>query len=97
MHVPPSDSQEGTYALTDCQCSRILQVGDSEILLCDSTEFAARALNAGASSVQVLVYRGMWHCWPMYSQLAKDACKEPLAEAQWALEDLSRFLSKLDS
>mmetsp|Transcript_82961 Transcript_82961/g.165612 ORF Transcript_82961/g.165612 Transcript_82961/m.165612 type:complete len:413 (-) Transcript_82961:205-1443(-) len=75
----------------------LLQVGDSEILLCDSTEFAARALNAGASSVQLLVYRGMWHCWPMYSQLAKDACKEPLAEAQWALEDLSRFLSKLNS
>lgn len=75
---------------------RVSQVGDSEVILCDSTEFAARAVESGASSVQLLVYKDMWHCWPMYSQLAVDACKQPLCEAQWALDDLASFLAQLE-
>ena len=74
----------------------MLQVGDAEVILCDSTEFAACALEAGAASVQLLVYRDMWHCWPMYSELATHASEQPLAEAQWALDDLCSFLAKLN-
>lgn len=76
-------------------CHRVSQVGDSEVILCDSAEFAARAVEAGAPSVQLLVYRHMWHCWPMYSQLAGEG-KQPMAEAQWALDDLNHFLAQLE-
>jgi acetyl esterase/lipase len=75
---------------------RVSQVGDSEVILCDSTEFAARAVESGASSVQLLVYKDMWHCWPMYSQLATAAGEQPLAEAQWMLDDLCNFLGQFE-
>ena len=89
-------TKECGRALADSKRHCISQVGDAEVILCDSTEFAARAGEAGASSVQLLVYRSMWHCWPMYSQLATDVGEQPLAEGQWALDDLSSFLTQLE-
>ena len=48
----------------------LLLVGDAEVMLCDSTELAARALEAGVpcDRIRLKVYRRMWHVFPMYSE-----------------------------
>jgi monoterpene epsilon-lactone hydrolase len=46
----------------------LMLVGDAELMLSDTTEFAARALDAGIPSLDVKVYRRMWHVWPMYDR-----------------------------
>ena len=37
-------------------------------MLGDSTEYAARALEAGAADVRLRLYPKMWHVWPMYEE-----------------------------
>mmetsp|Transcript_49114 Transcript_49114/g.128198 ORF Transcript_49114/g.128198 Transcript_49114/m.128198 type:complete len:529 (+) Transcript_49114:1134-2720(+) len=73
----------------------LLQVGDAEVVLSDTTELAARAVEAGAVGVELLVYRHMWHCWPMYSMLpTRNGVNTPLVEAKFALEDLGEFIQR---
>ena len=73
----------------------LLQVGDAEILLSDATELAARAVEAGAVEMELVVYPQMWHCWPFYSMLpTRNGVCEPLAEAMFALDDLADFLRR---
>ena len=74
----------------------LLLVGDAEVLLDDSQEFAARALKAGAVDVEIRVYPHMWHCWPMYSMLPTliGRGNERLAESQSACYDLDAFLQR---
>ena len=47
----------------------LLVVGDAEVMLCDSTEFAARAVEAGAPDVRLRVYPRMWHVFPLYTEV----------------------------
>ena len=37
-------------------------------MLGDSTEYAARALEAGAADVRLRLFPKMWHVWPMYEE-----------------------------
>lgn len=46
----------------------LMVVGDAEVMLGDTTEYAARAVAAGAPDVTLRVFPSMWHCWPMYSE-----------------------------
>ena len=107
-HRPP-DEYVGALGRTDCRISplfmsaelfrqlppTLLQVGDAEVTLSDSTELAARAVEAGAVGVELLVYRHMWHCWPMYSMLpTRSGVSTPLVEAKFALADLSGFIQR---
>jgi len=46
----------------------LMVVGDAEVLLGDTTEYAARAVLAGATDLTLRVFPLMWHCWPMYCE-----------------------------
>jgi epsilon-lactone hydrolase len=61
----------------------LLQVGDDEILLDDSTRVAAAVQRAGGL-VGLSIWKGMWHTWPMYAGLP---------EADEALAEIERFLA----
>eukprot|EP00662_Eupelagonemidae_sp_cell21_P020471 gene20471-38840_t len=74
----------------------LLVVGDAETMLDDSTPpthsgtaFARRAAAAGARSVVCIVYRRMWHVWPMYS----DGCGvgTPLRAGRDAIRRIAQF------
>ena len=72
----------------------LLVVGDAEVMLSDSTEFAARALEAGAADVRLRVYPRMWHVFPLYTE----ACGQrgaTLAPAVRALSEVSSFIKEV--
>jgi len=70
----------------------LVVVGDSEVMLGDSTELVARAMEAGAPSVALRVYPRMWHVFPMYSQGCLQGGAGTLAAAEHALESVAAFL-----
>ena len=58
-------------------------------MLGDSTELAARAVEAGARDVRLRVYPKMWHVWPMY----EEACGQGnLPAATAALDEAAAFV-----
>lgn len=61
----------------------LLQVGDDEILLDDSTRVADAVRRAGGN-VGLSVWKGMWHTWPMYAGLPE--ADEALAEIRGFLD-----------
>eukprot|EP00035_Acanthoeca_spectabilis_P030577 m.9957 g.9957 ORF g.9957 m.9957 type:complete len:466 (-) comp4253_c0_seq1:237-1634(-) len=72
----------------------LMLVGDAELMLSDTTEFAARAIEAGAHAVDVRVYRRMWHVWPMYSEGCNQGEIGTLEEAELAMAELVAFLDQ---
>ena len=54
-----------------------------KVMLGDSTEFAARAVEAGAADVRLRVFPRMWHVFPMYTEACgqKGATLPPAARA----------------
>jgi monoterpene epsilon-lactone hydrolase len=60
----------------------LLQVGDDEILLDDSTRVAA-AVRRWGGRADLSVWKGMWHAWPMHADLP---------EADEALVEIRDFL-----
>jgi acetyl esterase/lipase len=62
----------------------LLQVGDDEILLDDSTRVADVVRRSGGR-VALSVWAGMWHAWPLYAELP---------EAEQALLEIRRFLDE---
>lgn len=62
----------------------LLQVGDDEILLSDSVRVAEQIGESGGR-VELSVWEGMWHNWPMYVGLP---------EAIDALAEVSEFLGR---
>jgi len=72
----------------------LLLVGDAEVMLCDSTEFAARAVEAGAADVRLRVFPRMWHVFPMYTE----ACGQQgatLPPAARAFAEVSAFVKEV--
>ncbi|WP_303867304.1 alpha/beta hydrolase [Acetobacterium wieringae] len=63
----------------------IIQVGDNETLRDDSTRFGEKAKAAGVD-VQLKVWNGMFHCFPLLSPL--------FPEATVALEEVCQFIRK---
>jgi epsilon-lactone hydrolase len=61
----------------------LLQVGDDEILLDDSTRLAERAREAGVE-VRLAVWPGMWHVWHAFAPF--------VPEAQRAIDELGAFV-----
>ena len=59
----------------------LLLVGDSEVMLGDSTEVAARMVEATGRTdrVRLRVFRRMWHVFPLYSEACgqAEACAAP--------------------
>ena len=59
----------------------LIVVGDAEVMLSESLEFTARAIEASASTtdsikpapVKLRVYRRMWHVFPMYTEACGQA------------------------
>jgi acetyl esterase/lipase len=60
----------------------LLQVGDDEILLDDSTRVAG-ATNRSGGRAQLSIWKGMWHAWPLHPGLP---------EAGEALIEIAQFL-----
>ena len=63
-------------------------------MLSDSTEFAARALEAGAADVRLRVYPRMWHVFPLYTE----ACGRrgaTLAPAVRGSREVSSFIKEV--
>ena len=46
----------------------LMMVGDAEVMLGDTTEYAALALEAGTDNLTLRIFRSMWHCWPLYCE-----------------------------
>ena len=48
----------------------LMMVGDAELMLGDTTEYVARAVEAGADTkrLSLRIFPSMWHCWPMYCE-----------------------------
>ena len=63
----------------------IIQVGDNETLRDDSTRFGEKAKAAGVD-VQLKVWKGMFHCFPLLAPL--------FPEATVALEEVCQFIRK---
>jgi epsilon-lactone hydrolase len=61
----------------------LVQVGDQEILLSDSSRLAARAIEAGVR-VELEVWEAMWHVWHLFSPT--------LPEANRAFEQMGAFI-----
>lgn len=61
----------------------LIQVGDHEILLSDSTRLARRAREAGVD-VTLEVWEGMWHVWHILVRL--------VPESQQAIDRIGRFV-----
>ena len=79
----------------------LVQTGEAELLLSDSTEFAKRCAAAGVGGrVELEVWPRLWHCFHQYSEgcgLADGAPQgapppKPLQEAVVATERAARFL-----
>jgi len=68
----------------------LMVVGDAEVMLADTVEFAARAVEAGAVHVAVRIWPKMWHVFPMYAE----ACGQghELQAAHDAMGEVGRFL-----
>lgn len=60
----------------------LIQVGDHEILLSDSTRLADK-MNQSGSHATLKIWDGMWHVWHYYADLP---------EAQQAMEEIRDFL-----
>ena len=65
----------------------LLQVGDDEILLDDSTRVAAAVSRSGGRA-ELSIWPGMWHAWPMHPDLPE--ADEALAEIRGFLERCSQ-------
>lgn len=63
----------------------IIQVGNNETLRDDSTRFAKKAKAAGVD-VEIKVWKGMFHCFPLLAPM--------FPEASEALEEVSQFIRK---
>jgi acetyl esterase/lipase len=61
----------------------IIQVGDNETLRDDSTRFAQKAKDAGVE-IQINVWKGMFHCFPLLAPM--------FPEATEALEEVCQFI-----
>ncbi len=61
----------------------LIQVGDGEVLLSDSTRLAERAREAGVD-VTLDVWQGMWHVFQLSAGM--------LPEGQRAIDDIGVFL-----
>ena len=72
----------------------LLLVGDAEVMLCDSTEFAARALEAGAADVRLRVFPRMWHVFPLYTEACGQEGKT-LPPATRALAQVAAFVREV--
>jgi len=68
-----------------------LHVGDAEVMLSDSEDFAAKAQAAG-TAVQLTVYPKMWHVFTQYSEGCGSG--EPLIEAVLAIQRQAAFLKQ---
>lgn len=67
----------------------LIQVGDQEILLSDSTRMAERARQAGVE-VEIEVWDELWHVWHLFAPM--------LPEANQAIERIGAFVrGKLDA
>ena len=74
----------------------LMLVGDAEVMLADSTEFAARASEAGAGNVRLRIYPRMWHVWPMYEEACGQARWPPVdGQASTTLAPASRALGEV--
>lgn len=63
--------------------STLLMVGDAEVILDDSTRFAAKALARG-SPVTIEVWPRMVHCWPIFADV--------LPEGRAAIDRITAYL-----
>ncbi|MEO1816672.1 MAG: alpha/beta hydrolase [Acetobacterium sp.] len=63
----------------------IIQVGDNETLRDDSTRFGEKANEAGVD-VQLKIWKGMFHCFPLLAPM--------FPEATEALEEVCQFIGK---
>ena len=74
----------------------LIIVGDAELMLGESLEFAARALEAGvphsAEGVQVQVFPRMWHCFPFYQEACGQKGQQ-LREARKAFEEIRNYIT----
>lgn len=61
----------------------LIQVGDDEILLSDSERFAEN-MRAGGGQVEVDIWPGMWHVWPMFIGF--------MPESRRAVEKIGEFI-----
>lgn len=66
-------------------CPIMIQVGEDEVLLDDSTRLAKRAKEDGVEVV-LHVWEEMFHCFPMLAPLFK--------EADMAMEEICEFIKK---
>lgn len=73
-----------------------IHVGDAEVMLSDSVEFAKKAVEAG-SPVQVKVWPRMWHTFTQNSEGCGGKDAKPLQEAIDAIREQGEFLSGLAS
>jgi acetyl esterase/lipase len=77
-----SPSVSPVFAQLDGLPPLLLQVGDDEILLDDSTR-VTDAVRRSGGRIELSVWKGMWHTWPMYVELP---------ESDSALTEIRRFL-----
>lgn len=63
----------------------LIQVGEDEILLDDSTRLATRARAMGVA-VELQIWSGMWHVWHLFA--------EELPEGQQALEQIGVYVDQ---
>jgi acetyl esterase/lipase len=83
-HVDPRDPRVSPlYADLHGLPPLLIQVGDHEILLCDSTRLAERAEDAGVD-VTLEVWEGMWHVWHIMVGW--------MPESQIAIDRIGRFV-----
>lgn len=61
----------------------MIQVGDDETLLDDSTRFAQKAKEAGVA-VQLHIWKGMFHCFPLLAPMFREATE--------ALDEVCAFI-----
>mmetsp|Transcript_93823 Transcript_93823/g.201441 ORF Transcript_93823/g.201441 Transcript_93823/m.201441 type:complete len:629 (-) Transcript_93823:73-1959(-) len=70
----------------------LIQVGDAEVMLSDSVDFAKKARAAG-SQVSLHVFPRMWHCFHRFSEGCGTGV--PLEEGTQALKEQAAFLRQL--
>jgi len=71
-----------------------IHVGDAEVMLSDSVDFAEKAKAAG-TPVELEVWPRMWHTFTQYSEGCGLALEEPPEEPTKALELQGEFLQKI--
>jgi acetyl esterase/lipase len=75
----------------------LIIVGDAELMLGESLEFAARAVEAGVShdsaeGVSLRVFPRMWHCFPFYLEACGQKGQQ-LQEAKKAYEEIRNYIT----